>query len=108
MAEAVFRELTEGEGSCEARSAGLGAQAVRRLTTRDLAWADVVAVMEPVHLVEIRRHWPAQAGKVLVLGVPDDYDPGEPELRALLRTRIRALADQFGLARPRPGSRPTP
>lgn len=51
MAEAVFRALTEGEGSCEARSAGLGAQAVRRLTTRDVAWADVVAVREPVHLV---------------------------------------------------------
>jgi predicted protein tyrosine phosphatase len=108
MAETVFRELTEGQGSCEARSAGLGAGAVRRLTTRDLAWADVVAVMEPVHLVEIRRYWPAQAGKVLVLGVPDDYDPGEPELRALLWTRIRVLADQFGLARPRTGSRQTP
>ena len=65
--------------------------ALRRLTTRDLACADVVAVMERHHLVEIRRHWPDHVRKVRVLGVLDDYDPGEPELRDLLTVKVKAL-----------------
>ncbi len=72
MAEAIFRELTATDRRHEARSVGTGARAARRLTTRDLAWADVVAVMELAHLAEIRRHWPDHARKVRVLGVPDD------------------------------------
>lgn len=90
MAVQVLGELT-AERQYRARSAGLGLHAARRLTTRDLAWADLVAVMEAEHLEVIRRQWPRHAGKVRVLDVPDDYDPGEPELRALLTARIAAL-----------------
>ncbi len=99
MAPAIFRELTAGNRRHEARSVGTGARAARRLTTRDLAWADVVAVMEAAHLAELRRHWPDHARKVRVLGVPDDYDPDEPELRALLAEKVRALIDGFESAR---------
>jgi predicted protein tyrosine phosphatase len=91
MAEAVFRTLAGGDGRHEARSAGLGARARRRVTTRELAWADVVAVMDDGHAAAIERRWPTHAPKLCVLGVPDDYDPEEPELRELLTTRIRAL-----------------
>jgi len=38
--------------------------AARRITTRDLAWADVIAVMESRHLNAIRRHWPHHVEKV--------------------------------------------
>jgi len=91
MAEAIFGELTRGDRRHEARSAGTGGRAARRLTTRDLAWADVVAVMEASHLVAIRERWPDHARKVRVLGVPDDYDPDEPDLRALLAEKVRGL-----------------
>jgi predicted protein tyrosine phosphatase len=93
MAEAVFRELAGGTGRHEARSAGLGARARRRVTTRELAWADAAA---------IEHQWPAHAPKLHVLGVPDDYDPEEPELRQLLTTRIRALVQRLD---PPPSSR---
>ena len=98
MAEAVFRELVGRDGRHVARSVGAGARAARRLTTRDLAWADVVAVMEPRHLAGIRRQWPGHAGKVRVLGVVDDYDPDEPELRKLLAGKLAELI--AGLERP--------
>lgn len=99
MAAEIFRELV-GRGSAhEARAVGTAPGAHRRLTTRALAWADVVAVMEAAHRAEIRRHWPDQARKVRVLGIPDDYDPGESELRKLLRARVRALLDDLGPAR---------
>jgi predicted protein tyrosine phosphatase len=63
----------------------------RQLSTRDLAWADVVAVMEVGHLDLIQRQWPDHAGKVRVLDVPDDYDWDEPQLRKVLRGKLLAL-----------------
>jgi hypothetical protein len=52
--------------------------------------------MEPGHLAEVRAHWADQAHKVRVLGVPDDYDPDEPELRSLLMGKIRELLNPSG------------
>src|SRR5207244_10415918 len=66
-AETLFRELQGGTGRHEVRSVGTASHAARRLTTRDLAWADVVAVMEPRHFDAIRQHWPHHAEKVMVL-----------------------------------------
>ena len=43
------------------------------------------------HLVEISNLWPDHASKVRVLEVPDDYDPGEAELRDLLTEEGEAL-----------------
>ncbi len=72
MAEAVFRQLVGRKAPHHlARSVGTGAAAARRLTTRELAWADVVAVMERRHVAEIRRYWPDHLPKVRVLGVAD-------------------------------------
>jgi protein-tyrosine-phosphatase len=72
MAAEIFRELAGRDASHVARAVGTASWAARRLTTRDLAWADVVGVMEPGHLAEIRRLWPDHAWKVRVLGVLDD------------------------------------
>ena len=76
-----------------------GSWATRRLTTRDLAWAALVVVMESRHRAEIRSLWPDHVSKVRVLAVPDDYDPGEPELHALLAEKLRALLTEL---QPRP------
>lgn len=81
----------------------LGRQGALRLHSTP----DVVAVMEPEHLAEIRRHWPAHAQKVRVLGVPDDYDPEEPELRRVLESKVRALLEEFQSTRPRARDRRT-
>jgi len=69
MAEALFCELQGRAGGHEVRSAGTASHASRRLTTRDLAWADVIGVMEARHLEMIRQHWPHHADKVIVLDV---------------------------------------
>src|SRR2546428_3400417 len=90
-AETLFRELQGGTGRHEVRSVGTAAHAARRLTTRDLAWADVVAVMEPAHVKVIRTHWPHHVRKAVVLGVPDDFVQGEREVREVLEPKIRAL-----------------
>lgn len=89
-AEALFGELTRGEPHV-ARSAGTSPAAPRLLTEADLAWADVVAVMEPAHRSIIERHWPVHLPKVRVLDVPDLYPPHDPILRGLLTGKILEL-----------------
>jgi predicted protein tyrosine phosphatase len=91
MAAALFSEVAGATNPYTVRSVGLAPDASRRLTTRELAWADVVVVMEPAHLALIARRWPQQVAKVRILDVPDDYDPGEPDLRVLLIPKLRHL-----------------
>ena len=91
MAVALFNELAGASSRYRVRSVGLASDASRRLTTRELACADVVVVMEPAHQALIARRWPQQVAKVRLLDVPDDYDPDEPDLRALLIPKLRAL-----------------
>jgi predicted protein tyrosine phosphatase len=91
MAAALFDELAGAASRHRVRSVGLASNASRRLTTRELAWADVVVVMELAHQVLIARRWPQRLAKVRLLDVPDDYDPDEPDLRALLIPKLRAL-----------------
>lgn len=89
-AEDVFRQIAGHRGH-ETRSAGTAFSAARRLTTRDMAWADLVAVMEERHLGQIRRAWPGHVQKVRVLDIPDDFNRGEVELRDVLTERIHAV-----------------
>jgi predicted protein tyrosine phosphatase len=91
MAAALFNELTGASSQHRVRSVGLASGANRRLTTRELAWANVVVVMEPVHQTLIARRWPQHTAKVRLLDVPDDYEPDEPALRALLIPKLHAL-----------------
>lgn len=86
-AEALFGELTLG-GAHEARSAGTSPAARHPLTEEDLAWADIVAVMEPAHREFLGRHWPSHLPKVRVFGIPDFYPPHDPLLRELLTMKI--------------------
>ena len=98
VGEHIFQVLSwsvNGRGHHEARSAGVDPDpGGRPVTPRDLAWADVVCVMEPEHDAYIRKHWPAYAGKVRVLGIPDVYDPDDPELRDRLTEVVRGLLEE--------------
>ena len=75
------------------RSAGTSTGARHPVSAEDLAWADVVLVMEDKHrsrlLAEYRallRHKPLH-----VLDIPDDYRYMDPELVALLGAPVAAL-----------------
>jgi len=107
-AEALFCELQGQAGHHEVRSVGTASHAARRLTTRDLSWADVIGVMETRHLELIRRHWPHHVPKVVVLEVRDFFLPDEMELRQELEAKIRTLlerCDATGGGRPTLGMR---
>jgi predicted protein tyrosine phosphatase len=95
VAEQIFQVLTwsvGGRGEHEGRSAGVDPYpGGRPITGRDVAWADVICVMEPEHEAYIRKRWPGQAEKVRVLGIPDIYDPDDDELRHRLTEVVRGL-----------------
>ena len=84
-AEAIF----SGHPGVEVDSAGLGRDAVVPLSPEQIAWADIILVMEESHRSRLTRDFRAElAGKrVAVLGIPDDYDFMDPELVRLLERR---------------------
>ena len=85
-AEKIFRESR----IIEARSAGTSASAKRRLSIRDLEWADIVLVMETSHRERIRETFGHQARGVSieVLGIPDEYVFMDPELVDEIRAQV--------------------
>src|SRR5438876_10732817 len=96
-AETLFRELQGGVERHEVRSVGTASHAARRITTRDLAWADVIAVMESRHLDAIRRHWPHHIEKVMVLEINDFFLPDVAEFRQSLDAKILNLLERCTL-----------
>jgi predicted protein tyrosine phosphatase len=81
-AAALFSDLFE------TKSAGL--YSGNLLTTNLLEWADIVFVMEDVARKEIGVRFPKQylAKKILCLDIPDVYSYNQPELRAILKTKL--------------------
>ena len=67
------------------------------VTSRQLAWADVIIVMEDRHRTEIARRFPQiyLHKQILVLDIPDVYRHGQAELVQLLSARMTELLQPF-------------
>jgi predicted protein tyrosine phosphatase len=63
------------------------------VSKEDIAWADLVLVMEDAQRKEIARLFPTEylRKRILNLNVPDIYSYGQPELIATLQDRFAAL-----------------
>jgi protein-tyrosine-phosphatase len=109
VAEQIFQVLSWTVGARrdhEARSAGVDPDAGgRAITGRDVAWADVICVMEPEHETYVRKYWPGEIGKVRVLGIPDVYEPDDEELRDRLTEVVRELLEEGSGGGPPSGMR---
>jgi len=75
------------------RSRGIHPSAARRISERDVAWADAILVMEHSDLRALRdRFGEALLGKrVEVLEIPDEYDAMDDGLVELLRVSVSNL-----------------
>ncbi len=87
-AEAVFADYP----GVETDSAGLNHDAVVPLSPEQLAWADLILVMEPAHRTRLNRRFRKHlAGKrVVVLNIPDNYGYMDPALVERLKTACAA------------------
>jgi len=74
----------------EVASAGLNHDAETPLTGALVAWADVIAVMEKTHLRKLRQRFRRElrGQRVVCLDIPDVYAYMQPELVALLESRM--------------------
>lgn len=82
-AERVF----SGWEGMEVMSAGVDADAVKVVSSAMLEWADLVFVMEVTHRNRLRRSFrrECEGKRIVVLGIPDEYDFMQPELVGLLQ-----------------------
>ena len=74
----------------ECDSAGLAPDAVVSLSTEQLDWADVVFVMEKAHRNKLAKKFKERlkGKRVIVLGVPDEFDFMEEGLVRLLKMKV--------------------
>lgn len=88
-AEQVFRR----HPALAVRSAGTSASARKQVSHVDLAWADVIIVMESKHKSRLlAEHARTLTGKPLhVLDIPDDYRFMDPELVELVQAAVPPL-----------------
>lgn len=73
----------------EVDSAGLNEDAVVPLSPEQIAWADLILVMEKVHRTKLAKKFRKYLGgkRVAVLGIPDKYDYMDPALVELLKRK---------------------
>ncbi|GGC07290.1 low molecular weight protein tyrosine phosphatase family protein [Pseudoduganella buxea] len=74
----------------ETDSAGLGGDASVPLAPEQLAWANIVFVMEKAHRNRLATRFQAHLKnkRVICLDIPDDYEYMQPELIKLLEAKV--------------------
>ena len=88
-AERIWRR----QPGIQARSAGISPQARRRLNQQDIAWADMILVMEKKHKQRILLEF----GDLLInksihiLDIPDEYQYMDPELIEQLTVTVASI-----------------
>ncbi|MBI2145371.1 phosphotyrosine protein phosphatase [Candidatus Woesearchaeota archaeon] len=79
------------KGRFETRSAGLYNE--RPLTEKQLAWADIVLVMEDEQRAEIAKRFPKQylQKRIISIDISDIYHFNQPELVSILERKVEGL-----------------
>jgi predicted protein tyrosine phosphatase len=95
-AEAIYRK----HPAVSVRSAGTSKSARRPVGSGDLAWADLVLVMEDKHKQRLVSGFPSETRfmEIRILDIPDDYTFMDPELIEVIHTAVEPILVQF--ARP--------
>lgn len=74
------------------RSAGTSKHAKHTVSVKDIAWADLIAVMEHKHRQAIQEKFAKELKhkKIIVLNIPDDYQYMDAELIEMLQLSMAA------------------
>lgn len=88
-AEAIYRN----DDRVSVRSRGTAKAAVQTIGSGDIAWADVILVMEDKHRQRILADFPGESKftPVHVLDIPDDYQFMDDELVELIRSAAEPI-----------------
>jgi len=83
-AETIFKNAA----AYQVKSAGTDEDARIKLNEKHLTWADLIFVMENKHrqIIKQKFHAGFDKGKIIVLGIPDEYQYMDEELIISLKT----------------------
>jgi len=90
-------QLYRNDPRLDVRAAGVSSSAKRRLSAKDLAWAELVIVMEKQHGARIRDQFRSEPNLPAIesLDIPDDFEFLDPELVRLIRTGTEQILDAW-------------
>lgn len=73
------------------RSVGTSLKSRRKITTKDIEWADVIFVMEPKHEEVIRKRFVREISgkKIVCLHIPATYTYMDEELVEILKEDLK-------------------
>ncbi len=76
-------------------SAGTSSDADNPISLDLLVWADVIYVMETIHRQKLNQRFGSVLKKkrLIVLGIPDQYDYMDPELVRVLKSKVFRYID---------------
>src|SRR5579863_7843293 len=96
MRSSTAHKIFESDPRFEVDSAGTSKSASTVLEPEQLAWADVVIVMEKSHRNFIRHKYPEyyKTKKIVCLYIPDIFDYMQPELIDILRNKVAGIYKQ--------------
>ena len=87
-AETIYRQ----DSRLQVRSAGTSSSAKKRISEKDLNWAEIVLVMENKHkniITSQYRH--LDLPEIIVLDIPDDYQYMSDELIEMIQTSVEGI-----------------
>lgn len=86
-AEAIFSAMP----GVEALSAGTNPDAENPVSADLIDWADTIFAMESTHRNKLRKRFGSllRDKKIVILGIPDEYDYMDAELIGILRAKMR-------------------
>lgn len=91
-AERLYRD----DPRIEVRSAGVSEKSAHQISGTDIAWADLVLVMEREYKTRIAERFRGLAlPRIESLDIPDDYGFMDEELVNLLQDRIEIFLQQY-------------
>ena len=87
-AETIYRN----DSRINVRSASTSSTARKKISERDLNWADLILVMEHHHQTIITKKYKyLDLAEIIVLNIPDQYQYLSPELIEMLQLSIEAI-----------------
>jgi len=81
-------QLFKTSESSEVRSAGTLRTAPTPISTDLIRWADKIFAMEEEHKRQILKICPEASEKIIVLNIEDRYYRNDPQLIAILKTKV--------------------
>jgi len=92
-AEQIWRQ----EKGLSVRSAGISNSAKRKVSEKDIDWADLIFVMEQTHKKRLRSlcNQKTLNKPIFVLDIPDEYPYMDQELITLLRQAVDPVLAQY-------------